>query len=67
MRTLEAGEVAQHRWVSFWKRLSKHESATYWLTVTMPWKQQMYDVSLDEFRRAHPMWCIGFRFHRQPK
>jgi hypothetical protein len=40
------------------------EPPTHWLTLTMPWKQWLYDVATDEVKYKHPRWSFGFRFWR---
>jgi hypothetical protein len=75
MQIVLSGTPYKHRWMSFHKRiparyeenLKKYvptpEPATYWVSVTMPWKRRMYAINVDSFELLHPVYCFGFRFH----
>jgi hypothetical protein len=65
MQVVAPGAPYEHRWISVHKRLGKGcEPATYWLSITMPWKQWLYSVNVDEVVLRHPTYHFGFRFHR---
>ncbi len=65
MQVVKAGYPFYHRGISLHKRLpATGEPPTYWLTLTMPWKQWLYDLTIDDMRYKHPHWSFGFRFWR---
>lgn len=67
MQILKPFELLKHRLISLHVRPTKDGTPkTYWLTITMPWRETLYDITMDEERRSHPRYCFGFRFHRYP-
>jgi hypothetical protein len=68
MITLYQGEPLQRSLVGWHKRVhcargeGTPEPPTYWLTVTLPWRKTMYDITTDTLHRTFPKLSIGFRF-----
>ncbi len=68
MITLYRGEPLQRSWIGIHKRIACEkgkttaEPPTYWLTITLPWKQRMWDVNQDAVMLTWPRLSIGFRF-----
>lgn len=66
--TLYRGEPLPRSLVSLHKRIHCErggrtpEPATYWLTVTLPWRMRLYDVNSDSVQRTFPRLSIGLRF-----
>jgi hypothetical protein len=68
VRTLYRYEAPPRSIISLHKRIHcargeyTFEPPTYWLTLTMPWRIEMYDVNTDAMQRTFPRLSIGFRF-----
>lgn len=68
MITLYRSEPLPRTWIGFHKRIhcergqTTLEPPTYWLTITLPWKQRMYDINQDAEIMNWPRLSIGFRF-----
>lgn len=66
--TFYRGEPLPRRWIDLHKRVhcergqSTGEPPTYWLTITLPWKQRLYDINQDAEILTWPRLSIGFRF-----
>lgn len=68
IQTFYRGEPLPRRWFDLHRRMPCErggqtvEPPTYWLTVTLPWKQRMWDVNQNALIMTWPRLSIGFRF-----
>ena len=77
-QTVEQGQPFEHSWISLHTRVppkigslafgerspGDYGPRTYWLTITLPWKRDVYDITTDEMVHKCPRMAIGFRFWR---
>jgi hypothetical protein len=66
LQTVELYQPFKHRGISLHVRIADRNVGprTFWLTISLPWKRECYDINIDEMVYKHPRIAIGFRFWR---